>query len=132
VCSCSSEGRWYPGLHQKRCGQQGQGGDCPSLLCPCEALSGVPCWGLEPLVHKKDRAVRERLEEGHKEDQRAGAPPLRRQAERAGLVQPGKKKAVGDLIATFQYLKGAYKQEGSQLFERLDNSRTRGNGSMIL
>ena len=29
---------------------------------------------------------------------------------------------------SFQYLKGAYKQEGSQLFERVDNSRTRGNG----
>ena len=27
-----------------------------------------------------------------------------------------------------QYLKGAYKQEGSQLFERLDNRRTRENG----
>ena len=27
----------------------------------------------------------------------------------------------------FQNLKGAYKQEGSQLFERVDNSRTRGN-----
>ena len=31
-------------------------------------------------------------------------------------------------MAAFQYLKGAYKQEGSQLFERVDNSRTRGNG----
>jgi len=33
-----------------------------------------------------------------------------------------------DLTAAFQYLKGACKQEGSQLFERVDNSRTRGNG----
>ena len=33
----------------------------------------------------------------------------------------------GDLVAAFQYLKGAYKQEGSQLFDRVDNSRTRGN-----
>ena len=31
-------------------------------------------------------------------------------------------------MAAFQYLKGAYKQEGSQLFERVNNSRTRGNG----
>ena len=31
-------------------------------------------------------------------------------------------------IAAFQYLKGIYKQERSQLFERVDNSRTRGNG----
>ena len=34
----------------------------------------------------------------------------------------------GNLIAAFQYLKGAYKQEGGQLFERVGNSRTKGNG----
>ena len=34
-------------------------------------------------------------------------------------------------FAAFQYLKGAYKQEGSQLFTRGDNSRTRGNGSKL-
>ena len=28
----------------------------------------------------------------------------------------------------FQYLKGAYKQEGEQLFMRADSDRTRGNG----
>ena len=39
-----------------------------------------------------------------------------------------KRRLQGDLIAAFQYLKGAYKQEGSQLFGRVDNSRTRGNG----
>jgi len=39
-----------------------------------------------------------------------------------------KRRLWGNLIAAFQYLKGAYKQEGSQLFERVDNSRTRGNG----
>ena len=33
----------------------------------------------------------------------------------------------GDLITAFQCLKGAYKQEGSQLSEGVDNSRTRGN-----
>jgi len=38
------------------------------------------------------------------------------------------KRLKGNLTATFQYLKGAYKQEGSQLFGRVDYSRTRGNG----
>ena len=28
----------------------------------------------------------------------------------------------------FQYLKGAYKQEGERLFTRVDSDRTRGNG----
>jgi len=34
----------------------------------------------------------------------------------------------GDLIAAFQDLQGASKQEGRQLLESADNSRTRGNG----
>jgi len=38
-----------------------------------------------------------------------------------------KRKLQGDLIAAFQYLKGAYKQEGSQIFTRVDNGRTREN-----
>ena len=29
---------------------------------------------------------------------------------------------------TFQYLKGAHKQEGEQMFTRVDSDRTRGNG----
>ena len=45
-----------------------------------------------------------------------------------GLFSPEERRLPGDLIAAFQYLKGAYKQEGSQHFERVDNSRTRGNG----
>jgi len=39
-----------------------------------------------------------------------------------------KRRLWGDLIAAFQYLKGAYKQEGEWLFARVDNDRTRGNG----
>ena len=38
-----------------------------------------------------------------------------------------KRRLRGDLTAAFQYLKGAYKREGNQLFERIDNSRMRGN-----
>ena len=45
-----------------------------------------------------------------------------------GLFSSEKRRLWSDLIAAFPYLKGAYKQEGSQLFERVDNSRTNGNG----
>ena len=39
-----------------------------------------------------------------------------------------KRRLRGDLIAAFQCLQGAYKQEGEQLFMRVDSDRTRGNG----
>ena len=39
-----------------------------------------------------------------------------------------KRRLWGDFIAAFQYLKGTYKQKRSQLFTRVDDGRTRGNG----
>ena len=33
-----------------------------------------------------------------------------------------------DLIVAFQYLKGAYKQEGERLFTGVDSDRTKGSG----
>ena len=35
---------------------------------------------------------------------------------------------MGDLIAAFQYLKGAYRKDGDNLFSRDNSDRTRGNG----
>lgn len=53
------------------------------------------------------------------------SPPPQRQAEGAGLE---KRKLQGDFITAFQYLKGVYKEEESQLFTRVDIGRTKGNG----
>jgi len=39
-----------------------------------------------------------------------------------------KKRFRGNLIVAFQYLKGAYKQEGKRLFMRVNSDRTRGGG----
>ena len=39
-----------------------------------------------------------------------------------------KRRLQGDLIVVFQYLKGAYKQEGEWLFTRVGSDRMRGNG----
>jgi len=39
-----------------------------------------------------------------------------------------KRRLQGDLIAAFQYLKGAYKKDGDRLFSRVRSNRKRGNG----
>ena len=44
------------------------------------------------------------------------------------MFSPEKRRLWGDLIAAFQYLKGAYRKAGEGLFTRACSDRARGNG----
>ena len=92
VCPHSPDGQAYPGLHQKKRSQQGEGGDPAPLLCTGEALPGVVPPYVESSVHERHGPVGAYPEKGHKNDPLNGKPLLQGQAERAGVVQPGEEK----------------------------------------
>jgi len=95
VCPHSLESQPYPGLHQKKHGQQVEGGDPAPLLCSGDTSCGVLCPDVKSSLEERCGPVGAHPDEGHKNDPRDGTPVLRGQAERARAVQLGEEKAPG-------------------------------------
>ena len=95
MCPPSPENQPYPGLHQKKRGQQVKEGDPAPLLCTEEASPGVLHPDVESSVQKRHGPVGAHPEDGHKKSElRDRTPLLQGQAEGAGAVQPAEVKAL--------------------------------------
>ena len=76
MCPCSPESQPYSELHQKKRGQQREGGDPAPPLCAGETLPGALCPDVESLVLERCGAVRACPEEGDKNVPRDETPLL--------------------------------------------------------
>ena len=76
VCPCSPESQLYPGLHQKKCGQQDDGRDLAPLLCTGETSPGVLHPDVEYSEQGRHGPVGVRPEKGYKNDLWNGTPLL--------------------------------------------------------
>jgi len=98
---------------------------CSALVRP-HLESCVQLWGLQ---NEKDMGLLERVQRRAMK-RISGMEHLsyEERLRQLGLLSLEKRRLQGDVIVAFQYLKGAYKKAGEELFTRAYSYRTRGNG----
>jgi len=116
-----------PWAASEKRGQQGEGGDSASLLCSGESPPGVLRPALEPSAQQRHGPVGEGPEEVTKMIRGLKCLFYEERLRELGLFSLEKGRLQGDLIAVFQYLKGAYRKDGENLFSKVCCDRTRNN-----
>lgn len=86
IQQCALGALKYPGLHQKKNGQQGEVGDNSTILL-FDSSSGMLCPNIEPPVQEDRGASGENSEESHEDNQSAGLSLLCRKIKGAGHGQ---------------------------------------------
>jgi len=124
--TCSPEGQLYPGLHHEKRGQQVEGGDSAPLL------GEIPPGVLRPALEPPAQEVMELLERVQRRATKTfrGMEHLsyEERLRALGLFSLEKRGLWGDLMAAFQYLKGACRKDVKNVFSKACCDRTQSNG----
>ena len=97
-------------------------------LCSHETLTGALHPIMRPPAWEGHGVLAVGPEEGQEDDQKDRAPPLWGQVRELGLCSLEKSRLRRELVAAFQYLKGAYRKAEEGLLIRACHNRTRENG----
>ena len=127
MCAHRSGSKPYPGLHEKKHGQQVEGGDSPlysALVRPYPEYR-VQFWRPQ---YKKDMHLLEQVERRATKMVRGMEHLSYKETLGDWGFSLEKRRIEGDLTATIQTLKRAYKKDGEGLLTRTYRDRTRGNG----